>query len=81
MVERLHYYATTRQVRIERDAMIDTLAAVTHAAICVPAPVRGVRKQRQQGGSPGTGSRPPRARMSSKRSPKCQRWPSRSVAS
>ena len=28
-----------------------------------------------------TGSRPPRARMSSKRSPKCQRWPSRSVAS
>jgi AcrR family transcriptional regulator len=34
MVERLHYYATTRQVRVERDAMIDTLAAVTHAAIC-----------------------------------------------
>ena len=38
MVERLHYYATTRQVRLERDAMIDTLAAVTHAAICLPAP-------------------------------------------
>jgi AcrR family transcriptional regulator len=37
MVERLHYYATTRQVRLERGAMIDTLAAVTHAAICVPA--------------------------------------------
>jgi AcrR family transcriptional regulator len=34
MVERLHYYATTRQVRVDRDAMIDTLAAVTHAAIC-----------------------------------------------
>jgi AcrR family transcriptional regulator len=34
MVERLHYYAMTRQVRIVRDAMIDTLAAVTHAAIC-----------------------------------------------
>jgi AcrR family transcriptional regulator len=34
MIERLHYYAMTHQVRIERDAMIDTLAAVTHAAIC-----------------------------------------------
>jgi AcrR family transcriptional regulator len=34
MIERLHYYSMTRQVRIERDAMIDTLAAVTHAAIC-----------------------------------------------
>jgi AcrR family transcriptional regulator len=36
MVERLHYYSMTRQVRIARDAMIDTLAAVTHAAICGP---------------------------------------------
>jgi len=34
MIERLHYYAMTRQVRIAPDAMIDTLAAVTHAAIC-----------------------------------------------
>ena len=34
MIERLHYYAMTRQVRIVHDAMIDTLAAVTHAAIC-----------------------------------------------
>jgi AcrR family transcriptional regulator len=38
MIERLHYYAMTRQVRIVRDAMIDTLAAVTHAAICGPEP-------------------------------------------
>jgi hypothetical protein len=37
MVERLNYYAMTHQVRIERDAMIDTLAVVTHAAICGPA--------------------------------------------
>jgi AcrR family transcriptional regulator len=37
MVERLHYYSMTRQVRLERDAMIDTLATVTHAAICGPA--------------------------------------------
>ena len=36
MIERLHYYAMTRQVRVERDAMIDTLASVTHAAICGP---------------------------------------------
>ncbi|HEY5013506.1 MAG TPA: hypothetical protein VIK61_12475, partial [Acidimicrobiia bacterium] len=34
MIERLNYYAMTRQVRVERDAMIDTLATVTHAAIC-----------------------------------------------
>jgi AcrR family transcriptional regulator len=34
MIERLHYYSMTQQVRIERDAMIDTLASVTHAAIC-----------------------------------------------
>ena len=33
MIERLHYYSMTRQVRIAPDAMIDTLAAVTHAAI------------------------------------------------
>ena len=37
MIERLNYYAMTRQVRVERDAMIETLATVTHAAICGPA--------------------------------------------
>jgi AcrR family transcriptional regulator len=36
MIERLNYYAMTHQVRVERDAMIDTLATVTHAAICGP---------------------------------------------
>jgi AcrR family transcriptional regulator len=38
MIERLHYYAMTRQVRLVHDAMIDTLASVTHAAICGPLP-------------------------------------------
>jgi AcrR family transcriptional regulator len=33
MLERLNYYALTRQVRIDREAMIDTLARVTHAAL------------------------------------------------
>jgi AcrR family transcriptional regulator len=37
MIERLHYYAMTRQVRIGREEMIDTLASVTHAAICGPS--------------------------------------------
>jgi AcrR family transcriptional regulator len=37
MIERLMYYAVTRQVPVERDAMIDTLATVTHAAVCRPA--------------------------------------------
>ena len=36
MIERLHYYSMTRQVKIAPDAMVDTLAAVTHAAICGP---------------------------------------------
>jgi AcrR family transcriptional regulator len=36
MIERLNYYAMTSQVRLDRDAMIDTLASVTHAAICGP---------------------------------------------
>lgn len=36
MIERLHYYAMTHQVRVTPEAMIDTLAAVTHAAICGP---------------------------------------------
>jgi AcrR family transcriptional regulator len=33
MLERLNYYALARQVRIERDAMIDTLARVMHASL------------------------------------------------
>jgi AcrR family transcriptional regulator len=36
MIERLHYYAMTRQVRVAPDAMIDTLASVTHSALCGP---------------------------------------------
>jgi AcrR family transcriptional regulator len=36
MIERLNYYAMTSQVRLDRDAMIDTLASVTQAAICGP---------------------------------------------
>ena len=33
MLERLNYYVLSRQVRIDRDAMIDTLARVMHAAL------------------------------------------------
>ncbi len=33
MLERLNYYALTEQVRIDRDAMIDTLAGVTYASL------------------------------------------------
>ena len=33
MLERCNYYALTRQVRIDRDAMIDTLARVTYASL------------------------------------------------
>jgi len=33
MIERCNYYVLTNQVQIDRDAMIDTLAAVTHAAL------------------------------------------------
>jgi hypothetical protein len=33
MIERLNYYVLTGQVDIERDAMLDTLAAVTHAGL------------------------------------------------
>jgi AcrR family transcriptional regulator len=40
MIERLLYYATTRQVHIDREAMIDVLASVTHAALCAPAAPR-----------------------------------------
>ncbi len=33
MLERLNYYVLARQVRVERDAMVDTLARVMHAAL------------------------------------------------
>ena len=33
MLERLNYYALTDQVRLDRDAMIDTLARVTYASL------------------------------------------------
>ncbi|HWS44540.1 MAG TPA: TetR/AcrR family transcriptional regulator [Acidimicrobiia bacterium] len=33
MFERLNYYAVTRQARVERTAMIDTLTRVTHASL------------------------------------------------
>jgi len=33
MLERLNYYALARQVRVERDAMVDTLARVMHASL------------------------------------------------
>ena len=33
MLERLNYYVLSRQVRVERDDMIDTLARVMHAAL------------------------------------------------
>jgi AcrR family transcriptional regulator len=33
MIERFNYYVITRQVDVDRDAMLDTLAAVTHAAL------------------------------------------------
>jgi AcrR family transcriptional regulator len=33
MIERLHYYVATERVRINREEMLDTLAAVSHAAL------------------------------------------------
>jgi AcrR family transcriptional regulator len=33
MIERLHYYVATGQVRVDRDEMLDTLTAVTYAAL------------------------------------------------
>ena len=33
MLERLNYYALTAQVRIEPDAIAETLARVTHASL------------------------------------------------
>ena len=33
MIERCNYYVLSDQVEITREAMIDTLAAVTHAAL------------------------------------------------
>jgi AcrR family transcriptional regulator len=60
MIERLHYYAMTGQVRLERDAMIDTLASVTHAAICGPVDRYGsdrppVRRRSERSPSSATG--------------------------
>jgi AcrR family transcriptional regulator len=43
MLERLNYYVLSRQVRLERDDMINTLARVTHAALfgaSAPAAIR-----------------------------------------
>jgi AcrR family transcriptional regulator len=37
MLERLNYYALTKQVRVERDAMVETLARVTHASLFGPS--------------------------------------------
>jgi AcrR family transcriptional regulator len=36
MLERLNYYVLSRQVRVDRDAMIDTLARVMHASLFGP---------------------------------------------
>ena len=33
MLERLNYYVLSSQVRVDRDAMVDTLARVTHASL------------------------------------------------
>jgi hypothetical protein len=33
MLERLNYYALTNQVRVEPDAIAETLARVTHASL------------------------------------------------
>ncbi|MGZ4799288.1 MAG: TetR/AcrR family transcriptional regulator [Acidimicrobiia bacterium] len=42
MIERCNYYVLSNQVQIGRDAMIETLASVTHAALFgAPVPVRG----------------------------------------
>jgi AcrR family transcriptional regulator len=37
MRERLHYYVLSRQVRVSNDAMVETLARVTHASLFGPA--------------------------------------------
>jgi hypothetical protein len=37
MLERLHYYVLSRQVRVSNDAMVETLARVTHASLFGPA--------------------------------------------
>ncbi|MGZ4691281.1 MAG: TetR/AcrR family transcriptional regulator [Acidimicrobiia bacterium] len=42
MIERCNYYVLSNQVQIGRDAMIETLASVTHAALFgAPVPVSG----------------------------------------
>jgi AcrR family transcriptional regulator len=37
MLERLHYYVLARQVRVDDDAMVDTLARVVHASLFGPS--------------------------------------------
>ena len=52
MIERCNYYVLSNQVQISREAMIDTLATVTHAALfgAVPSPLtrRWVSPGREQ---------------------------------
>ena len=55
MIERCNYYVLSHQVQIGREAMIDTLATVTHAALFgapVPAPAteRSGLRDRPSGG-------------------------------
>jgi hypothetical protein len=33
MIERANYYAEARQIRVDRDDLVTTLAAVTHAGL------------------------------------------------
>src|SRR5690349_21853362 len=40
MLERMNYYVLSKQVRVKRDEMIDTLTGVMHAALCGTAPAR-----------------------------------------
>ncbi len=56
MVERFNYYVLSRQVKVDRDDMLDTLAVVIH---------RGVFNG--QGPATNDGSRPARAAVSSRR--------------
>lgn len=56
MVERFNYYVLSRQVKVDRDDMLDTLAVVIH---------RGVFNG--QGPATSNGSRPGRAAVSSRR--------------
>ena len=44
MIERCNYYVLSNQVEIGRDAMIDTLATVTHAALFGSSSSQGLRR-------------------------------------